>query len=1542
MGHSDMKHLVLAKDTSTLRATTNLVVPKDVELKGKDLKSGFLYVYNKGYTGNEVAFMNRLWMSVIFPEIADDPSFGKSTKGIREFLKENLTQAGFMKLKKVSGNDPHFEISVPLAEFNRYDIVNVAEKYKEWFTDGKSKVQSEGAAKLHSELNTQATAQTLMQKTYQAKDVINAIGNLDARGRAELTTCFRGIRLLYKGSLLVVFADFVISPAIAQQLTTTEWMQIRNIDLYPLILQWAAASFVAKKTPLASFPVSKIARTLPTPQPGQARIDKYGLSVDHKGIPMWLPEKVDNTTRYEDLYSQVGAQPDGSFTLIDIDAAAQMIMSGGDIKPKLPANIPILIDWINYKYAFTLSTGFMKVLDLSRNKAVTAAHAVNLMNTQFDVAILTQIVHMATSSGVEDKVKFKADELTVIATDDASVADKLSDRNGIAVMEYWRTVTPFFKAHHKDEILFGDINPFTPILAPLVRYCVQAQSAILGNLDAVNTKYAVSSVSLTLGWLTLIAKYCVNRITVETEANTQNAAAINQSVQKGWEPPSIPLLSPKIGFLPHQKKCRNLLKDSPEFAILPVQAGGGKTVLALTDILYEIKANRSEPYLILCPGHLVAQYVKEIVFFTSGKLNVIAINSYTIYRNKYARLTKMIAEAPRNTVVVANYDCLRNQPQQVCYGTGPVTIYPVIEFLRQFGFGYAMLDESHSVKNEGSQRTQAALKLIADIPKKRLASGTMAHDSPSDLASQIAMLDPTLFGSKEAFNARFGLEVSGDRVIKWKPGAQEAIMRMIQTRVVVAKAMRKEWAALLPSADEEIFGVELTPNQMSVYQAILTESLQQMKEDAKTNKTLAKFFAKSGMKTEQPQPGGNEGLDEDADEEAEDAADESAGEDLESMLSFYLARLEQFITAPTRDPLGAHLSGEDARSPKVNKIIERIKLHLDQKLTGKVLVFTNYTDSAEEIFDALPPEIKKQALLYVAAEKIETGATFEKDPRYTVMVGVENSMNTGLNLQFVSRLIRTETVWNPGTLEQGNSRVNRPELKKADRREKIYYDWIVANNTLDITKVSRLMSKVIAVAKFENAENPAYQAIEDVPIIPMNADAIQAMNSWHLNLKEYMEAYASYKQVQHDDYKEYRESHAEMMDASGNVKLEIIPVAPTPKDVGLMKEVPYTPGLEIYGADELGLVRIDDYLRQDATAMEGKDDEEEETAEGALTPKQKRLQEDIAKLIGQPIHTEFGEGVVKSVMTSARLVNVALDTGMLVRVSMSSAFIITRKTTSTEDIRTQLLKITGDMPITKEVGIQTPIMRPDSAALRRIEKQKELDKAAKEKKAKQNKAALSVELEFSVSNGFLGISYFVDDENSDASNALQALGFRPTPPFVMAKLRNAAQLAKQFNMWKEAGFSLDPLAVKMGVVEAFTDLSTLLKSGKLGTGAADFRFSTKNQLTNFFRQEVKPSLSKNLIKPYPLIEDDAAYIVMHLRGQPATLKAIKVKPPALIWKHSEASLVFYGLDTNHISAKIKEVLTSGIQIANIEDLKTEFKRLKKMKFRKPKETEMDI
>lgn len=1559
-----------------LRPQTNLVVPEHLKMDPKQLKDRFLYVYAKGYVGLPPVFITKLWASTLFPSIANDKDFGTNRKGVRTAVNvlEKSLVTGLLSIKKVMDpTNPYFIASVPVYQFHRDSSIDAVSFLRNWFLGlaiQKNKpnqpippIPEPEEVTFNENSHFQERLknddrQTIHNMTVAGSEVLSNMRGLDANGREQLSKTLLQMRVASKGSSSVIYLDFKIDADIAQQLTSTPMIELRTVDLYPLLLTWVNNGWGYKeKPPTASFPISAIAATVPKGlgSTSAARINVDGISVAPNGKPFYLPRELDQTQRYEDLYIQAGSRGDNTFSLVDVNEQAAIMESGEEPAVKLPKNIPVFIDWLNCKYAFTTTTGMMDVKELVRYRAANETHIVNMANRfEVDTKIINAWMLLGEIGGVaRSAFQPLAKDIELPPSWDFTRQFQSQLNDARQPQDWFEVAQRCFEQLYDKKVTLTDISTgsdFAPF-HPLARYLKLVDKGIAANLDAVYNKYSVSYVSSTYPWIIMVSRYSDDWATVKAKDATLREAATNQGVDPNWTPPPIPLASNDgIKFLPHQTKVRNLLRNSPDYAILPVQAGGGKSVLSITDILYEIAANRSSPYLIMCPGHLVANYVKEIVFFTSGKVNAIPINSFAISQNGWARLEAMMVSAPRNTVVVCDYDALTYRAESLCYGTTPVAVYPVISFLRQFGFGYAMLDESQKVKNK-SQRTNAAAALIVDIPKKRLASGTMVHDGPADLAMQMSMLDPTIFGTPQEFKETYGDKISGDRVISWVPGFAKLINDKIKANVVVAGANRKEWAALLPPKDERIIGVTLRPEQKRVYDLIFAETLEQIKEAAKSNKALQKFLQKSDLEdvrklADDSENNGEGPTDEEGDELDDKAEDEDGGEAVANALRPYLARIEQFTGSPGSDPLGKEvLHGEDLLSPKVAKCHERINAHIFgakiQKadgtqgqygpFPGKVLVFTSYDATAEAIFNSAPEHLKACGLLYKASSKMEDGDRFMNDDSIKWMVGISTSMEEGLNFQFCSRLIRMEGIWNPGQLEQGNSRINRPELKKAqDERDKIFYDWIVANLTIDVTKLARLISKIIAVAKYENADNPEFEQLDDLPVLKMSLDTIEEQNDYFETLMPYNEAYASYRKIRDDEYKQYRDEYRQTY--GHDPKLVAVPSAPNPPDVALMKRVPYVPGMGIYGEDQEGLMRLDTYLKspllQEDFEKAGIEKDE------VLDPSGNKALLQLMK--GRRIHTQYGDGWCRSINTlGMQDVIVDLDEGYSVRARWSTCFLLLRTTTSTKDIRDGLLKQIGDLPIAAPVEVPADAYRQDRKDMKRLREEEEKKKLKETKKRQKDlQVALSVELQLTVINGFLGILYV--PENDTATKALQALGFRPTPQYYYAQFKRAKQLKDQFDIWQAKGFTFDDGLRKQGVTGAIGDLYNLLKSGGVAQHKETYQWATTTKIRNFYRLEQKASNDKKAFKPYPIVQDGAAYIALPIQGQSASKMAIKYKATGVVWHQSSEEMTYFGMTPAVTAHMLKQIEEAGFAVSNMAELKREFAALKKMKVRQGK------
>lgn len=893
-----------------------------------------------------------------------------------------------------------------------------------------------------------------------------------------------------------VTADIVLTKNEFHKISTLPINLMRELDVWEFVRTLLQNRMgVAGKLCLRYFPLSFIKENII----GKQERELLGFLINNKAELLYLPERVNRVIEYEDYSCKQG------------EGDSFQIKSRTKFKNRL-----LFTDFVNEKLVYTSASGNPLTVDLTQYQVVNQGQKYRILeNSAHFLGTLGRIEQWGKQLGIV----FAAPNTTIYfeLNNNRYTISGFSISNASPVS----SIANILHRQSKGLISFADLlnnQQQIPLFLQMVNYIKEVTEKFKPSLL---TLYSIPLSLQTLAYMKLICE------APDKEVLTK---------QRGELEP-LPLVAPDLGRLPHQVKCSEILAPRPRLAALPVQAGGGKTPLCLFDILHNLDTIEGK-IAVLCPSHLVSQYVSENNYFTNGKLNIIPFTTEAIRNHTLEGLIRIIEQAPRNTAVIIDMDCFKYYTEEFIYGSHPVTMYTAAQMLKRLNFEYVLIDESHYLANDNSLRTQSCQVFINDVTKyRRIASGTLTFDSPSDLPAQYGLLDPTILYSRETFNETFGELVSGQRVVRWKPTASKDIESRISNVVAVAAAQRKEWAALLPNSNESIHRVQLTPNQKRVYEIILNYTIEEIKKNPAVIRRI---------------------------QEDEDA-------DIDGLLNPYLSRLEQFISAPGEDELGKlELKGEDLVSTKVAKIEEILNEHVG-KIPGKVLIFTNHVAVAEHIYNNLPDNFKQQTILYKAEQKHRYRRQFDEDPNKQIMVGVGQSLYTGLNLQEASRVIRVETVWSPGLLEQGESRVKRPQLKKEEKRKEIFSEWIVADHTIDITKLSRLISKIITVERFENIHLESFRKIPEVDVIKMTLDNIIELNDWDTSLREYADVYSQLRRAQQEEYNTYKEYF--LSTYKGDI---FTPVERRPaRDVYLNPNPVFIKGMSLPYQDELKLKLVD-------------------------------------------------------------------------------------------------------------------------------------------------------------------------------------------------------------------------------------------------------------------------------------------------------------------------------------------------------------------------------
>ena len=284
---------------------------------------------------------------------------------------------------------------------------------------------------------------------------------------------------------------------------------------------------------------------------------------------------------------------------------------------------------------------------------------------------------------------------------------------------------------------------------------------------------------------------------------------------------------------------------------------------------------------------------------------------------------------------------------------------------------------------------------------------------------------------------------------------------------------------------------------------------------------------------------------------------------------------------------------------------------------GKVIVFCRYTNSVNGVYAALPEKYKKIAVKFTGEEddKWANFDSFMNDPKIKILVANEMGIAEGHNMQMASRIIRVESPWAPGDLDQSSSRIFRPDPKAAKEmvkngkpgelnREAIFLDWVLSNNTMEVAKQARLIKKIVDKTMFDEADNPAYDdalaEYDDLEEVRMNLDTLRSRADLR-DFAGYVQAYAAINGLQREEFHAMRAGSDHTMknitaqeEVAGSAKIQ----------------TPYVTNQKPDEDGTKGLVSVSNLLRRESYSD---------------------YRDDPEKLIGLPVDTDLGKGRIAKV-----------------------------------------------------------------------------------------------------------------------------------------------------------------------------------------------------------------------------------------------------------------------------------------------------------------------
>jgi superfamily II DNA or RNA helicase len=231
-------------------------------------------------------------------------------------------------------------------------------------------------------------------------------------------------------------------------------------------------------------------------------------------------------------------------------------------------------------------------------------------------------------------------------------------------------------------------------------------------------------------------------------------------------------------------------------ACLADDMGLGKTVQALALILSRAPQG---PTLVIAPTSVCMNWISEAARF-APTLNVKLFGS--------GDRAEMLAKAGPFDLVIASYGLLQLEAANFA----------------KVHWNSIVLDEAQAIKNNATKRSQAVMALQGDF--RMVATGTPLENHLGELWNLFRFINPGLLGTSDQFNLRFAGPIERAQDKRAEAGARTRLRRLIQPFIL--RRTKAQVLSELPSRTEIVLQVELTEQEMALYESLRRDALDKL------------------------------------------------------------------------------------------------------------------------------------------------------------------------------------------------------------------------------------------------------------------------------------------------------------------------------------------------------------------------------------------------------------------------------------------------------------------------------------------------------------------------------------------------------------------------------------------------------------------------------------------------------------------------------------------------------------------------------------------
>lgn len=423
-------------------------------------------------------------------------------------------------------------------------------------------------------------------------------------------------------------------------------------------------------------------------------------------------------------------------------------------------------------------------------------------------------------------------------------------------------------------------------------------------------------------------------------------------------------------------------------ALLSDDMGLGKTLQSIAYIQYgKNEGYFQQPVLVIAPTSVLGNWQKELEAFAPE------LKIYTHYGSDRAREEVFTQDIQGHDVVLTTY---------------PLSSLDS-ETIGSIMWGSIILDEAQNIKNYDTKQSRAIRSFKS---QHRVAlTGTPIENRLSELWSIFDFLNRGYFGGISNFQKRFvvPIEREGDEKIAVE------LQKLLSPFVLRRTKQDKDVGLNLPEKQEQKEYVPLSTEQASLYEGLVSETLQQLSQ--------------------------------------------LTGIQRRGYILFMLNKLKQICNHPAlylKEERPENIISRSYKMEKLVDVVDEIALQNEQ-----VIIFTQYIRMGEMINRVVQERLGESAVFLHGGVKREHREVMIDDfqsGKHRVFILSVKAGGTGLNLTAANHVIHYDRWWNPAVENQATDRAYRIGQTKF-----VHVHKLITKGTLE-EKIDEMLMKKQALS----------------------------------------------------------------------------------------------------------------------------------------------------------------------------------------------------------------------------------------------------------------------------------------------------------------------------------------------------------------------------------------------------------------------------------------------------------------------------------------------